>query len=488
MSRIASVIFLVCSAALTAAGVENPSVGSRAGSPTSVPSANRGGLIPNRENFSPNAGNLGVTGNIGGGRHFRGVVPYGSSFYSQAELVDAGSGSVDAFLRRSANPLGADRGPGVYESYFQPSRAVTSLPRIGRPELLNPYRWTEARVNPAEPANLPQTNMTPFSRQRLFSPTSKESERILSRQIDRQMLEKTQSKDNPLITGQSRQLPLELPLEKILLPRTKDSPAQPGQIQVPVAGEADLAQKYLEIRDRTLESLKDPETSDKKPDTTKAQTADKKADLPGAADKAIPAEYKTGEYKTYESLARSRFGQYMVLAQQLLSEGKFYLAADSFALAAVWEPELGQPYMGQAVALFAAGEYMSSAYYLGRAFVLEPMLAGTKIDLAKLIPDRDTFESRLVEMETWQKRSGSGELAFMMAWVLWQDGKDVRARQSLQEAAKIMAQDEAVKILLSAMEHPAVDGDKSNASAVPAQPEPAQKQQENSEERVGGQP
>ena len=37
-------------------------------------------------------GNLGITGNIGGGRHFRGIVPYSSTSYFSARL---GSTNLD---------------------------------------------------------------------------------------------------------------------------------------------------------------------------------------------------------------------------------------------------------------------------------------------------------------------------------------------------------------------------------------------------------
>lgn len=474
MSRIANVIFFVCSALLTAAGVENPSVGSSGASPTAVPSANRGGLISNRQDFS--TGNLTVTGNIGGGRHFRGIVPYGSSYYSQAELGDAGTSSIDDFLRRSADPLRMDRSPGVYEPYFQPRRAVTSWPQVSGPQLLNTNQSGQWRANPSQPANLPQTNMTPFSRQRPFSLTPGQTEQILSRQIDRQMQEKTQSKDKSLIQEQTKRL------EKILLPKSAIAPAKPGERQEPVVEDAGLAQKYLETGAQTLESLKESKPSDDKKSPAAAESADRMADS-GALLK---------EYKTYANLAEARCGQYMTAAQQLLAEGRFYRAADSFAMAAVWEPGLGQPYLWQGVSLFAAGEYMSSAYYIGRAFTLDPALAKLKIDLRKIISDRDTLENRLVEADAWQKRSSSGELAFLMAWVLWQDGKDSKAQQSLQEAMTIMGQDEAVRILLSAMGTPAV-GEESGTSVIaesadPNQAKPAQSQQENIRDKTKGQP
>ncbi|HEY5140188.1 MAG TPA: hypothetical protein VIJ25_12865, partial [Methylococcales bacterium] len=51
------------------------------GSPTTPPSAMQSGLTSNPNSRGINAGNDIVTGNVGGGREFRGIVPYGSSSY-----------------------------------------------------------------------------------------------------------------------------------------------------------------------------------------------------------------------------------------------------------------------------------------------------------------------------------------------------------------------------------------------------------------------
>ena len=159
------------------------------------------------------------------------------------------------------------------------------------------------------------------------------------------------------------------------------------------------------------------------------------------------AERIRGKHKTFESLANAKFSDYMRTAEEFIRAGKFYKAADAYSLAAVWMPDDPRSYMGQSFALFAAGEYMSSAYYLGRAIEIDPALAGKKYDLAGLIDDRDVFENRMIEMTTWQDRSGSGELAFLTAYIYYQDEKLARAATAIGKAEEKMPGSAAVAIL-----------------------------------------
>jgi tetratricopeptide (TPR) repeat protein len=146
---------------------------------------------------------------------------------------------------------------------------------------------------------------------------------------------------------------------------------------------------------------------------------------------------------------------YFAAAEEYLNQGRFYKAADTYSLAALWQPENSLAYAGQCWALFGAGEYMSSAYYLSRALVQNPKLAEQKINIAAILRDRDVFENRLIEMAGSQERSKSGEMAFLLAYVLWQDGKIQRAEDMIKLAAERMPEDAAVNTLLAVITAPA---------------------------------
>lgn len=85
-----------------------------------------------------------ITGNVGGGKEFRGAVPYRSTSEFWGGL---GSSSLDSFLRRSYIPSGGELYTRTYQPYYSPSRTVTTL----RPDNLAAERFSiynaEARVN-----------------------------------------------------------------------------------------------------------------------------------------------------------------------------------------------------------------------------------------------------------------------------------------------------------------------------------------------------
>jgi hypothetical protein len=162
---------------------------------------------------------------------------------------------------------------------------------------------------------------------------------------------------------------------------------------------------------------------------------------------AIKGREVLGEHETFASLADEKFDGFMNAAEEFIRNGQFYKAADTYALAIIWKPKDARGYPGQSFSLFAAGEYMSSAYYLGRAFELNQKAATKKYNLAEFIGNRDVFESRVLEATTWQERSRSGELAFLLAYISYQDNKATPAVNHIRKAKEAMPDEPAVRLL-----------------------------------------
>lgn len=136
----------------------NPNVQSPIGSPTSVPSAGRSGLIPSRP-FDTSAAADVVSGHVGGMRHFRGTLPFSSS------NIFSGPGAtspVDNFLRRSYDPILHDRSPGLSRSYSDPRRAVGSLAGPEGTGLFSPTITDRGQTDPYTPPMLAQTVDTQY--------------------------------------------------------------------------------------------------------------------------------------------------------------------------------------------------------------------------------------------------------------------------------------------------------------------------------------
>ena len=436
--------------------VNNPNVASPVGSPTTPPSANRSGLVRSQ---SPNLFNSNdiVTGNVGGMYHFRGVVPYSSSYYSSSSAYS----SVDDFLRRSYDPISSDRAFSPYRSYYDPRRAVNSSVRADGSGLFSPIITPHGQNDPYTPPMLPQLKNTPYGRQRPLSMSASELEAIIAKQMDvRRQMEtqrdktKTSSTDGAI----AEKIDESLFFQRYLKPHNIDVQREKSKNDDESNKDENL-NKTDEQPQKKQDELKPTDT-----DTPNAEApslprnalldqylADRETQQ-GAApalsegDKAQAAALLK-EYGTFAKLAAARVAEYLAGGELYLKEGRFYKAADMFALAVLWDATDARPFAGQAFALFAAGEYMSSAFYLSQAILRNPAVASYPVDLAKLIGDRDVFENRIIEMTTWQERSGSGELAFMAAFVMYHDGKTQKAAEYIRIAAEKMPNDKAVATL-----------------------------------------
>jgi len=158
-----------------------------------------------------------------------------------------------------------------------------------------------------------------------------------------------------------------------------------------------------------------------------------------------------GEYKTFASYSQDKFNRYMLAGERYLKEGRYYLAADAYTLASVYKPENPLAYAGKSHALFAAGEYMSSALYLSRALTIFPEYARFKIDLISMVGDKDKLESRIADVKEWLTRSDSAELHFLLAYVYYQMDRPEEAKKSIDAAYAQMPDAPAVRTLKDAI-------------------------------------
>ncbi len=126
-------------------GIANPSISNPAGVSTVPPSSLGGGLVESPNPFDRSS-DLVVTGNVRGGRYFRGPVPYNSSTSFGTSL---GSTSLDSFLRDSAGAEDFGRYSSKYgtQPYYSPTNTVpTTTP--GRPGVFKPI---DSRVSGLAP-------------------------------------------------------------------------------------------------------------------------------------------------------------------------------------------------------------------------------------------------------------------------------------------------------------------------------------------------
>ncbi len=471
-------------------GIESP-LGPPLGPPIGNPTApqtslSRAGseLMPTDQYSYGANGNLIVTGNVPGGRYFRhpdGIVPYRSAaeFYpSDFELATGfGSGSLNSFIRRSAGVGYPVYGLSLNQPYYLPSQTVTSLRRWYESGLVPPKETFPGGTGDFAPAPEPTSDSQYlYGQQRPLSRSMEELEDIISREIELQKLtrQEEESSDKELTEIEQLESYLAQQFRKTSEDKKKlfdelpepEKPLEPVKPGEPTSkpdskkqGEEQPEDFYEQLR---LEQAKAEEEGDVFATDDPDETADKqegksefelqvgeKLELP-EVDHAEAAAIR-GPHKTFKSWARAKFKEYMKAAEEFLKDGKYYKAADAYTLASVYQRDDPLAYAGKALALFAAGEYMSSSYFLEMAITLSPEYAKRKIDLTVVLVDRDMIENRIIEMATWQQQSKSPELAFLMAYIFYQNNNIPAAKVAATLAFEKMKFNPALKSLVQAI-------------------------------------
>ena len=169
---------------------------------------------------------------------------------------------------------------------------------------------------------------------------------------------------------------------------------------------------------------------------------------PGLSDNA---EQIKGSHDSLESFSQSRFNQHLSAARDHLKAGRYYRSVDSFTLATVYQPNNPVVLAGKGHALFAAGEYMSSALFLARALAVQPGYMQSKVDLTAMLGGAEKLSERIADVEQWLARSGSAQLQFLLGYVYFRTDRLNQAKQAIAEAYETMPQSQAIVALRMAI-------------------------------------
>ena len=228
--------------------------------------------------------------------------------------------------------------------------------------------------------------------------------------------------------------------------QTQATEGKPADVYEQMRKEVDALQKKFEL----IQKLTAASNAAQKTVAEVNRPTKKAAALPSepnSADTFLKATGVLGEHKTFASYSQDKFNQYMRNAEKCLKEGKYYRAADLYTLASVHKPDDPLPYAGKSLALFAAGEYMSSALFLSRTIEIFPQYAEFKVDIESMVGDRDKLESTIAEVEQWLKKSEAPELQFLLGYVYYQINRLEPAKKNIDAASEKMPQSPAVIIL-----------------------------------------
>jgi tetratricopeptide (TPR) repeat protein len=148
-----------------------------------------------------------------------------------------------------------------------------------------------------------------------------------------------------------------------------------------------------------------------------------------------------------EMQGSSQKEQHLAAAEECLRQGRYYRAADAYTLASVYKSDDPLPHAGKSHALFAAGEYMSSALFLSRALEIFPEYSMFKVDIVSMVGDRDKLESRIADVESLLEIRDVPELNFLLGYIYHQIGRDRQAKESIDSAYEKMPKSSAVAAL-----------------------------------------
>jgi tetratricopeptide (TPR) repeat protein len=159
-----------------------------------------------------------------------------------------------------------------------------------------------------------------------------------------------------------------------------------------------------------------------------------------------------GEHKSHESLSQARYKNYMAEGQAYMKQGRYYQAVNAYEQASVFDSMQPDAPAGRSLALFCAGEYISSALFLARAIEMSGEYARSKVDLAAAMGGKDKLDTRITDAEEWLERSCAPELEFLLAYMYYHSGRLEPATRAIATAAKEMPNSKAVKALKEVIE------------------------------------
>ena len=430
------------------------------GSPT-VPPSRYGNSLHRSTTYSQSRlrNEAAITGNIAGGSHFKGSVPYRSSYEFQGPSATS---TINSFLRYSSQPsYNRNRSTDV-TPYYLPSRTVSTLRRNGvsgyKPPIMD-YAGQADRFKHVYQSNITTADINPTLRYRPLSINlttlelqvlreARESNfdyrdmrQFLNNDAIRDILTGVRDVDlkdmpseesetvesNPLFTSVEPLEPV-VPVEPIV-------PGERGTVEEEFKFFEDrMKEPDIEIVPAEDEAEETEDGAEEEKDAEDESHAKKFSDSMLAKIDHETARGILGRHKTFKEYAAAKYSDYMGIGDAHLKAGKFYKAADAYTLANIYNSGMPGADGGKGLALFAAGEYLTSAGYVEKAVEISPEYASKKIDLAGIL-DEETLDKRLANLEGWYETNHSPRFIFLASYIYYHRGDFEKASESLDKAA-----------------------------------------------------
>ncbi len=437
-------------------------------------------------------GNDVITGNVSGGKEFRGFVPY----RAENEIgTTVATDSFNRFMRQSAPVNMGNQQSFLPQPYYITTRTAASLRPRGTSSGLVTYSSvkrtggtgdfeadTVTQIKPAPisrdvsvqvqqyqySVSRPLSYSNPADLEKIVNRglASQQEQEELFKALDRISAEEKAKGKSELKNGKEEQEAKvkeqansediqTSAAERVEPTKRTFEPSEPAKRgQVP-------EESYTQNKEKSLYELMLEQSNQKVSDAKKeeADKSQKKSDEEADSRKSELSEIDTETadalkeiYKSFATKAKTKFNFYMRTAEEYLHKGEYYRAADAYTLASIYNPSDPLAYAGRAHALFGSGEYMSSSYYLMRAIKMFPQYVRIRVDLHAMITDKDRLENRISDVNKWIERNDSPELKFLLAYIYRQLDKQQQAVEMINAAAEELPDNQAVMALKQEIE------------------------------------
>ncbi len=211
-------------------------------------------------------------------------------------------------------------------------------------------------------------------------------------------------------------------------------PGAPGSLSSSTPDSTAVALPPEEVQASVRNAIQPSKTPPKSPDPGQSAPPDRPA-----SPAAPPAPL--------DPAAQARLETYLKSAQSEMQQGQYARAAESFALACIYNPRDARPQLGRSHALLAGGEYLGSAVCLAKAIELDPRLSLAELDLIETLGGPDRFLQRINDLEERAKSSTAPGLQLLLAYIYHQMKAPEKARTAIQAAKEALPSSLAIDLL-----------------------------------------
>lgn len=126
--------------------------------------------------------------------------------------------------------------------------------------------------------------------------------------------------------------------------------------------------------------------------------------------------------KTFVGTHDSVINEGLAQGEEKLQNKQFYRAAEQYQLTRSMAPDNPLPMLGNAMALLAAGDYMTAVNNLFDAIRVFESLSMFQIDLQSFVTDLDTLDRRRADLESRLEQAENFRLRFLLGWAEYCSG------------------------------------------------------------------